>query len=171
MRMLYKYPQVEYPYDRLARGEPSAEPRRDREFELIDALGDAFAAGRYFDVFVEYAKADQEDILCRITAYNRGPEPAPLHILPHDLVSQHLVVGLSTPNVRRSRPTAVTVVRSHHRHLGERWWYLDDRAARPDASVHRERDQPRAALRRAQRRARTSRTRFTRRSSAAGRIG
>ena len=52
------------------------------EFELIDALGDAFAAGRYFDVTIEYAKAEEEDILCRITAVNRGPESAPLHILP-----------------------------------------------------------------------------------------
>ena len=41
-----------------------------------------FADGRYFDVFIEYAKAGQEDILCKITAHNRGPEPAPLHILP-----------------------------------------------------------------------------------------
>ena len=56
--------------------------RSEREFELVDALGEALAAGRYFDVVVEYAKADQDDILCRITAFNRGPEPAELHILP-----------------------------------------------------------------------------------------
>ena len=63
------------------RGKPAPD-RADPEFELIDALGGAFAAGRYFDVFVDYAKASEDDILCRITAYNRGPEPAPLHILP-----------------------------------------------------------------------------------------
>ncbi len=82
MRMLYKYPQVEYPYARLVE-ETRRRTRRDQEFELIDALGEAFASGRYFDVVVDYAKADQEDILCRITAHNRGPEPAELHILPH----------------------------------------------------------------------------------------
>ena len=49
----------------------------------MDALRDVFDEGRYFDVFVEYAKAGQEDILCRITAVNRGPEPAPIHVLPH----------------------------------------------------------------------------------------
>ena len=54
------------------RGVAKAEPAR-AEFELFDAIGDAFRAGRYFDVFIEYARADQEDILCRITAVNRGP--------------------------------------------------------------------------------------------------
>ena len=57
--------------------------REAPEFELVDALRDVFEEGRYFDVFVEYAKAGQEDILCRITAVNRGPEPAPIHVLPH----------------------------------------------------------------------------------------
>jgi hypothetical protein len=75
-RMLYKYPQVAYPYDDLVaengrRG--SAEP----EYELIDAIGDAFKAGRYFDVFVEYAKAGIEDIACRVRVVNRGCEAAP----------------------------------------------------------------------------------------------
>ena len=82
MRMLYKYPQVEYPYELLYRGN-RRRGRANPEFELIDALRRAVAAGRYFDVFVDLAKAGiEDDILCRITAYNRGPEPAPLHILP-----------------------------------------------------------------------------------------
>ena len=81
MRMLYKYPQVEYPYQLLYE-ENRLRGRADPEFELIDAIGDAFAAGRYFDIFVDYAKASEDDILCRITAYNRGPDPAPLHIIP-----------------------------------------------------------------------------------------
>src|SRR6266571_5367236 len=59
MRMLYKYPQVEYPYARLVE-ENRRRDRTEREFELIDALGEAFRQGRYFDVFVEYAKADPE---------------------------------------------------------------------------------------------------------------
>ncbi len=75
MKMLYKYPQVEYPYARLV-AENRRRARTEREFELVDALTGAFEAGRYFDIVVEYAKADQEDILCRITAHNRGPDPA-----------------------------------------------------------------------------------------------
>ena len=82
MKMLYKYPQVAYPYDELVQvngQRTQAEP----EFELFDALRDTFLANRYFDVFIEYAKANSEDILCRITAINRGPDSAPIHVLPH----------------------------------------------------------------------------------------
>ncbi len=82
MKMLYKYPQVRFPYAELV----TENRQRDRnapEYELVDALQGALEASRYFDVTIEYAKADQEDILCRITAVNRGPEPAALHLLPH----------------------------------------------------------------------------------------
>ena len=127
MRMLYKYPQVEYPYARLL-DENRSGPGRT-EFELIDALGESLAAGRYFDVVVEYAKADQEDILCRITADNRGPEPAELHILPQAWYRNNWSWGYGTerPSLWAEGPG---VVRTTHRHLGERWWYLDDRAPR-----------------------------------------
>src|SRR5437763_959587 len=54
--------------------------RHEREYELADT--DAFAGGRYFDVVAEYAKASPDDVLIRITVHNRGPEPAPLHLLP-----------------------------------------------------------------------------------------
>ena len=81
IKMLYRFPQVEYPYAQLL--EENRRRSRDApEFELLDALRDVFDEGRYFDLFVEYAKASQEDILCRITAINRGPEPAPIHLLP-----------------------------------------------------------------------------------------
>ncbi len=99
--------------------------RADREFELIDALGDAFAAGRYFDVFVDYAKASEDDILCRITAYNRGPEPGPAAHPAAALVSQHLVVGPPSRTAPCSRPSNRPSCEADHRHLGERWWYLD----------------------------------------------
>lgn len=79
MRMLYKYPQVAYPYDLLVR-ENAQRGKQQPEYELLDT--GAFAEGRYFDVFVEYAKAGPEDILIRISASNRGPAEAPLHILP-----------------------------------------------------------------------------------------
>ena len=50
---------------------------------MFDALRPTFTANRYFDVFVEYAKADAEDVLCRVTVINRGPDAAPVHVLPH----------------------------------------------------------------------------------------
>ena len=79
MKMLYKYPQAAYPYDDLVhtnrwRG------KDELEYELIDT--GVFAENRYFDVFIEYAKAAPKDILIRISAVNRGPEAAPLHVLP-----------------------------------------------------------------------------------------
>jgi hypothetical protein len=78
MRMLYKYPQEEFPYARLVAENGN---RRGPEFELLDT--GVFDQDRYFDIFVEYAKADPEDICIRIEAFNRGPGAAPLHILPH----------------------------------------------------------------------------------------
>jgi mannosylglycerate hydrolase MGH1-like protein len=79
MRMLYKYPQSAYPYTQLVE-ENRRRGKADPEYELVDT--GVFAEGRYFDVFVEYAKADVEDILIKITAVNRGPESAALQILP-----------------------------------------------------------------------------------------
>src|SRR5256886_17409544 len=79
MRMLYKYPQSEFPYETLVEENRRSE-RAATEFELFDT--GAFSGNRYFDIFVEYAKADVEDMLIRITAVNRGPEAAALHILP-----------------------------------------------------------------------------------------
>jgi len=80
--MLYKYPQVAYPYADLVH-ENERRGKHDTEYELVDAIGEALTDGRYFDVFITYAKAGEEDILCRITAHNRGPDAAPLHLLPH----------------------------------------------------------------------------------------
>ena len=79
MKALYKYPQAEYPYSRLVE-ENRRRTRGDPEFELLDT--GIFDGNRYFDIFVEYAKAAPDDIFVRITAANRGPESAPLHILP-----------------------------------------------------------------------------------------
>lgn len=79
LKMLYKYPQAEFPYARLVE-----ENRRrgvdETEFELLDT--GLFDEDRYFDVFVEYAKAGPDDILMRITAHNRGPDAAKLTLLP-----------------------------------------------------------------------------------------
>jgi hypothetical protein len=79
LKALYKYPQAEYPYARLVE-ENRRRNRSQPEFELADT--GVFDDNRYFDIFVEYAKASPEDILIRITACNRGPDAAPLHLLP-----------------------------------------------------------------------------------------
>jgi len=79
MRMLYKYPQAAFPYEALLE-ENQRRGKEAPEFELVDT--GVFAENRYFDVFVEYAKADVEDILIKIVVVNRGTDPAPLHILP-----------------------------------------------------------------------------------------
>src|ERR1700733_12181886 len=79
MRMLYKYPQLAFPYEQLVE-ENRRRGKASPEYELVDT--GIFAESRYFDVFVEYAKADVEDILIKITAVNRGPERAELKILP-----------------------------------------------------------------------------------------
>lgn len=80
LKMLYKYPQREFPYSRLVK-ENRSRPKEAPEYEILD--DPVFEDDRYFDVFVEYAKAGTDDILMQITAHNRGPEAAPLHILPH----------------------------------------------------------------------------------------
>jgi hypothetical protein len=79
MKYLYKYPQAAYPYDQIVRTS-RARTRHELEYELMDT--GVFNDGRYFDVFVEYAKATPEDLLIRITVHNRGPEAAELHVLP-----------------------------------------------------------------------------------------
>ena len=79
MKYLYKYPQAAFPYADLVETNRRRN-RNDMEYELLDT--GVFKEDRYFDVFVEYAKAGPEDILVRITAINRGPEAAELHLLP-----------------------------------------------------------------------------------------
>src|SRR3979490_3018395 len=79
MKYLYKYPQAEFPYGRLV-AENRRRDRRAPEVELIDT--GVFDGDRYFDVTIEYAKAAPDDVLVRITATNRGPEAAELHLLP-----------------------------------------------------------------------------------------
>jgi hypothetical protein len=79
MKYLYKYPQSEFPYAKLVEGSRRRD-RHDPEYELLDT--GVFNDNRYFDVIVEYAKADTEDILIKITVTNRGPVAANLRLLP-----------------------------------------------------------------------------------------
>src|ERR1700761_6841752 len=82
LKMLYKYPQREFPYCGLVE---ESERRKanccNPEYELLDT--GIFDDARYWDVFMEYAKADTSDIVMRITVHNRGPEQATIHVLPH----------------------------------------------------------------------------------------
>src|SRR5688572_29901916 len=80
MKALYKYPQRAFPYSQLV-AESRARTREAPEFELIDT--GVFGDDRYFDVFAEYAKPAIDEIYIRLTLVNRGPDPAPLHVLPH----------------------------------------------------------------------------------------
>jgi hypothetical protein len=79
MKYLYKYPQAAFPYTDLVETN-RRRSKNDMEYELLDT--GVFKDNRYFDIFVEYAKDGPEDILVRITAANRGPEAAELHLLP-----------------------------------------------------------------------------------------
>jgi len=79
LRMLYKYPQSEYPYSLLVQGN-ATRGLQDNEYELIDT--GIFGANRYWDVFVEYFKAAPDDILIQISIHNRGPAETTIHVLP-----------------------------------------------------------------------------------------
>ncbi len=121
MRMLYKYPQAEFPYQQLLE-ENHKRGRSEPEFELLDT--GVFHENRYFDVFIEYAKSDWEDILVRITAHNRGPEPANLHILPTLWFRNTWSWGkdLRRPTLRRAADTPRGVcVEVEHWLYGKRW--------------------------------------------------
>ncbi|MGH7387975.1 MAG: MGH1-like glycoside hydrolase domain-containing protein [Candidatus Rokuibacteriota bacterium] len=112
MRGLYKYPQAEYPYTRLVE-ENRRRGRRDLEFELLQT--GVFDEGRYFDVAVEYAKAEPENVLIRITVTNRGPEPAPLHLLPTLWFRNtwSWEPGAKRPRLAREAGAVATVVAEH----------------------------------------------------------
>jgi len=121
MRMLYKYPQAEFPYQQLI-DENRRRGRDFPEFELLDT--GVFAESRYFDVFIEYAKADVEDILIQITAVNRGPSAASLHLLPSLWFRNTWSWGkdLRRPVVRKTASVPKSLcVELQHWQYGKRW--------------------------------------------------
>ncbi len=125
MRYLYKYPQTAYPYEDLIRTN-RAQGRTQPEYELIDT--GIFDANRYFDVFVEFAKEGPEEILVRIVAWNRGPEPAELHVLPTLWFRNTWSWGDggARPELRRTDgPHGTAAILARHAELGERWLYAD----------------------------------------------
>jgi mannosylglycerate hydrolase MGH1-like protein len=122
MKYLYKYPQREFPYGDLIK-ENRRRSREEMEYELIDT--GIFNDNRYFDVFVEYAKEEPEDILVRITIHNRGPEAARIHVLPtlwfRDTWSGEDDDTIA-PCVRMLGPSVISAT---HRELGTYLLYCD----------------------------------------------
>jgi hypothetical protein len=101
LKYLYKYPQRQFPYAQLVE-ENRRRGRGESEYELVDT--GAFDDGRYFDVFIEYAKASSDDLLMRVTVHNRGPEAATVHLLPHAWFRNTWSWGRDT-----TRPSAMAV--------------------------------------------------------------
>jgi hypothetical protein len=110
MRALYKYPQAEFPYQRLI-DENAQRSKQEREFELENT--GVFDENRYFDVFMEYAKSGPEDILIRITVANRGPEAATIHILPTLWFRNTWSWNNAAPRPSMERVNASTVAATH----------------------------------------------------------
>jgi hypothetical protein len=135
MKYLYKYPQAEFPYRRLVE-ESVRRGRRGLECELLDT--GVFNEDRYFDVTVEYAKADIEDILIRISAANRGPETARLDLLPTIWFRNTWSWGVDErrPRLRREDATPdIPVIRLRHFDLPLRWLICEQApAGSPDGS-------------------------------------
>jgi len=126
MKYLYKYPQQEFPYARLVSESRSAGAKKS-EFELCDT--NIFAEGRYFDVFVEYAKSSPEDIYVKIRVENRGPEKSTLSILPTLWFRNDWAwkTGVQKPKLSLGRPDQSTyVIEASHPTLGKRWLYASN---------------------------------------------
>ena len=122
LKMLYKYPQRAFPYAWLV----EENRRRDKsqpEFELLDT--DAFSENRYFDVFVEYAKAGPDEILMQTTVYNRGPEDADIHVLPQVWFRNTWSWGypVSKPMMKAGDDNSVLI---QHNELGNYWLAVDE---------------------------------------------
>jgi hypothetical protein len=122
MRALYKYPQLEFPYARLVE-ENRNRGKNEPEFELVDT--GVFAESRYWDIEVEYAKAGPEDVLMRITAHNRGPDAAALHVLPTLWFRNTWSWGLPDETRPAIRPDMPNALRTDHPELGPRWLHFE----------------------------------------------
>ncbi|MDO7884005.1 MGH1-like glycoside hydrolase domain-containing protein [Hymenobacter cheonanensis] len=123
-KLLYKYPQAAFPYEKLV-AENAKRDRRQPEYELLDT--GIFDQSRYFDVFVEYAKAGPDDLLVRYTIVNRGPEEAALHVLPQLWFRNTWAWGEDDYRPSLAAPAGGPVQVSH-RDLGELACYAEDGA-------------------------------------------
>ncbi|MCP5420354.1 MAG: glucosidase [Gammaproteobacteria bacterium] len=121
LKMLYKYPQGEFPYGWLVE-ENQRRGRGGAEFELLDT--GLFGEDRYFDIFVEYAKAGPDDLLMRVTVFNRGPQEARLHVLPQIWFRNTWSWGHDTEKPALEA-TSNDVVQIKHHHLGDFQFFAD----------------------------------------------
>jgi hypothetical protein len=129
MKYLYKYPQRTFPYGELIKTNRSRN-RHDMEYELLDT--GIFEGDRYFDVFVEYAKNTPEDILIQISVCNRGPEAAPIHVLPTLWFRNtwSCSSGVTKPLLRQGLSQDGTrIVAASHADLGDRFLHCEGDAA------------------------------------------
>ena len=145
MKYLYKYPQAAYPYSDLVETN-RRRSRNESEYELLDT--GVFDQDRYFDVFVEYAKDGPDDILVQITAFNRGPEKAELHLLPtlwfrNDWASWIIGPGKKPILKQIKGPAGTSAIAAEHATLGTYCSVLRRRRA---VAFYRERNEQRAAL-------------------------
>jgi hypothetical protein len=125
MKYLYKYPQAAYPYDDLV-SRNRQRSRNDLEYELLDT--GVFNENRNFDVYVEYAKETPEDLLIKVTVWNRGPEPASLHLLPTLWFRNtwSWPEGAMRPELRQGPAMkGARVVEASQPQLGERFLYCE----------------------------------------------
>jgi len=142
---MLRYRAVRIPYESLVE-ENAGATKGDPEFELLDT--GAFSGNRYFDIFVEYAKADVEDMLIRITAVNRGPEAATLQILPQLWFRNTWSWGkdLRRPVARKATGRLESAcVELQHWQYGKRWLLC---AGQPQLLFTEKRDKQHASFRR-----------------------
>ncbi|RFM28873.1 MGH1-like glycoside hydrolase domain-containing protein [Deminuibacter soli] len=124
MKMLYKYPQQAFPYQQLV----EENRRRDRtmpEYELIDT--GIFENNEYFDIFVEYAKGNPEDILIKLTIHNRGAADAPIHVLPTLWFRNTWAWGYDDTRPLLQAARHGNAVEFHHDRIGNGWLYTETR--------------------------------------------
>lgn len=124
MKYLYKYPQRKFPYKDL-KDTNAKRSRKEREYNLLDT--GIFDDDRYWDIFIETAKESEheEELLFRVTAYNRGPERAPLHIMPHMWFRNSWAWGREADDLKPSiRQISSLAAQSKHHKLGERYVQL-----------------------------------------------
>lgn len=124
MKYLYKYPQRPFPYDDLLK-ENARRTRQDKEYQIIDT--EIFDDDRYWDIVIETAKEDDDpdELLFRVTAWNRGPDPAPLHIVPHVWFKNTWAWGREDEKLKPSiAEYSENMARSKHHKLGERYLLL-----------------------------------------------
>ena len=124
MKYLYKYPQAEFPYGQLV-GENRQRGKNQPEFELMDT--GVFNHDRYFDVLVEYAKAEVEDMLIRITVSNRGPEAANLRLLPTTWFRNTWSwgEGNAEPRLKQASHSPDPAIVLDHPDTGRRWLHCE----------------------------------------------